>query len=283
MIEHWVVSTAAGLAFGAIALVPGPSVDAAPFHLISMKVFSDRILSPTEKGFTPLELAREVKLGEFAGVGSELNGYAFPENQRVQYFRFQFSPGSAGQQVDLTIFGAKTSLGLEKKVTEVTGVIDQDGNLPVQVSIDAVWPVGFYRADFSFGGKSVGQGAYQIKAVKDRTAPITVQRITIYTLEDNRGVLRNTPKTTDRYLEFHAITTGANTAGATVAWKLSVLDNAGRPAGEVSSREITNWPLENTVIVAHYELPTDWRAGKYLLEYWVNGTAAGTHTFEISP
>lgn len=277
MIGYVVFSAAAALTLSAIAFASHRTRSDAPFKLTSLKLFGDPT-TPTDDRQGAPEVDPK---GELVSPGSELAGYAFPETQKAHRLRFNFSPGSEGKPIHLVLFGAKTTLGLEKKVTEVTSAISASGDLEVQVASNSNWPVGIYRVELSCEGKTVGLSAYQVKAVTDRTQPVTLQRVTIYTLEFGRGVIRSEPKTADRYLEFHAATAGAKTAGASVTWKLSILNDDGITQHELRSQIITNWPLENTVLVHQVELPTDWRAGSYLLEYWVDDLFVGRHPFTI--
>ncbi len=107
--------------------------------------------------------------------------------------------------------------------------------------------------------------------------------MTVYTMENGKGVERKEPKPSDHYLEFHTDTKGAKTAGATVVWKLSLLNAAGTPENNVVSVETKEWPLEDTTFVHSSESPKDWVAGKYLCEYLVDGALVGTKTIEIKP
>ena len=283
IIGHWVFSTAATLALGAIAFATPPPVTPSPFRLTGLKLFTHRAVDSTKNSIQNTEsITNQCPLPQPSELGTEIVGYAFPETQQVHHLRFQFSTGSEGKRVSLSIFGAKTSLGLEKAVLEFTSEIESSGILDVQVASDANWPIGFYRVEFKFEGKSVGLSAYQVKAVLDRTTPLALKKVTLYTLENSRGVIRSHPKISDHYLEFHAKTEGERTAGAKVTWAFSGLDPTGLIKEPISTREIPNWPLENTVLVHQVERSSDWPVGKYLLEYWVDGAAIGTHLFEMS-
>ncbi len=250
------------------------------FKLKGMKLFSDKIINKAEATSGGFKIQGGIHIGD-TGPGSELPGFEFPETQLKQYFTFQFGSAAAGKTLSMIVTGEKTTLGQEIQVISLSGKVGADGDLPASFSLKNNWPVGLYRVDFRLGDDSVGSAGYLVKATADRTAPIALKDLKIYTTEKNQGVERKSPKPGDHYLEFHTSTSGAKTAGAAVKFTLWALDSAGKPATQVLTTETKDWPLENTTLIHSAELPKDWPVGKYRIDYEVDGKLAGSEPFEI--
>lgn len=214
--------------------------------------------------------------------GTPLKGYELQSEQKRQLFILYFDKTAVGQQVAVRIVAAKTTAGLEKEVKRFPpAAIDQEGRLPIELSLPRPWPAGFYRLEVSHG-KSIAGLVYRVRPAATKKTPVKLQGVKIFRDMPNGSLEEvQTPKTTDRHLYFALETRGAQTDGAKVTWVCTAVDTSSGKNKKVAGVDIDEWPLDDTTITLDIELPGDWPKGKYKLELFVDGQPIGAHSYEV--
>ena len=254
----------------------------AGFKLTGMKCFSDRIINKAGVGKGGFKLEAGVQIGS-TGPGSEITDYTFPEDQKKQYFHFDFGEAGAKKKITATVVAAKTTLGINLDVISVSGETDAAGKLPAEWSLKSNWPVGFYEVFFTSGGKPAGSAGYLVRATEDRKKPLVAKGVTILSMREGKAVAVEALKPSDNNLLFKVATEGADTAGADVVMFLGYIDDQEKkqaiPNSEVS---VQKWPLENTELIYTFEMEKPFPAGSYFLVVQVGGVDLVAHPFTVA-
>jgi hypothetical protein len=254
----------------------------APFKLIGMKAYSDKIENKAEIGKDGVKIEGGVRVGNISQRGSEITDLTFPETQRKQYFDFTFGSGSAGREVKVNLVSKKTSAGLNRRVLSLAGKIDDKGTLPAEWSLENDWPVGLYNVVFVSDGQVVGSGGYLVKATPERETPVTAGEVTIYSVRDGKEVEMKDLKPSDNNLVFACATKGAFTAGATVRMWLERVDkDGGAQEIQPTVMEVKEWPLDDTNLVYKLELPGAMPVGTFNVVFAVNGKELKRQPFSV--
>lgn len=271
----------------AVASAQDPGAEKKPaapgFEIQSMKCFSDKIINKASVGVDGIKVEGGIRIGTPEGPGSELTDFTFPEDQRKQYFEFQFGPGSGGKTITASLRAARTTLGANLKIVEISGKTSKDGKLPAEWNMKKNWPVGLYKVFFTCEGESVGTAGYLVKAVKDRESPIVATGVTIVSFKDGKGTEKTKLTTADNDLNFKCETKGASTKGANV--RMLVRKKGDKEEERIlkgSEVKLEDWPLEDTEIVYSLELPDKFPEGDYDMIIFVNEAQLIAHPFSVT-
>lgn len=270
-----------------LAAPPASAQEAAPpadagFKVAGMKCFSDKIVNKAEVTKGGFKFEAGVKIGD-TGPGSELADYTFPEDQRKQYFRFDFGEAGAKKTVAAKVVAAKTTLGMNLEVITVSGETSAEGELPAEWSLDKNWPVGFYKVFFSSDGKPAGTAGYLVKAKEERKKPLAAKSVTILSMREGAPVAVEALKPSDNDLVFKVATEGGDTAGMNVGMLLGYIDEEGKKQS-VPNSEITveEWPLEDTELIYTFEMENPMPVGKFFFVVQVDGADLVAHPFAVA-